>query len=407
LQLATFRNRIFFGRIPGMTASDSSMQLEVMIDAIYEAALEPGAWGDVMRHMRTLFDTTAETFYVLDPLNSRVHEVHLAGVASRWVECFNEAYFSGDNPWMQLSENLHRPGIVRTNERLAHITRDAEVLYRSQYYNDWMRPQDFRYSLGNTLLREPGLIANVTLFRPGGMRTYSAQDVKIFERLSRHMTRALRVGVQMGRQGGEQVLHILERMNQAALVLDPRGAILFANSAAERLLRERDGLASRHGSLAAACAQEQPALAAWLASATALHEVKGTEHSPTLILQRAPTKASRPPLTLSILPLASGKAGYHFGQRTLLLLVSERTMLQPARHELLRAHFGFTAAEARLARTLASGHTLRAAAARSNISYGTARSYLKILFQKTATHRQSELVRCLLGVADFSDATRR
>jgi DNA-binding CsgD family transcriptional regulator len=390
-----------------MTASQSSKQLEGMTDAIYEAALEPGAWGEVMRHMRTFFDTTAETFYVLDPSNSRVHEVHLAGVTSRWVECFNEAYFSGDNPWMQLSENLHRPGIVRTNERLAHLTRDAEVLYRSQYYNDWMRPQDFRYSLGNTLLREPGLIANVTLFRPAGMRTYSAQDVDTFERLSRHMTRALRVSIQMGRHGGEQVLHILERMNQAALVLDPGGAILFANSAAEGLLREHDGLASRQGFLVAGCAHEQPVLAAWLAGAAAPHETNGAEHPSTVILQRAPNKGSRPPLTLSMLPLTSGRAGYRFGQRAMLLLVSERTLLQPAQQELLRAHFGFTAAEARLARTLASGHTLRAAAARSNISYGTARSYLKILFQKTATHRQTELVRCLLGVTDFSDATRR
>jgi len=60
--------------------------------------------------------------------------------------------------------------------------------------------------------------------------------------------------------------------------------------------------------------------------------------------------------------------------------------------DLLRCHFGLTAAEARLALHLVAGETLRSAEAKLSISYETARTHLKNIFHKTGTCRQSELV---------------
>jgi DNA-binding CsgD family transcriptional regulator len=60
--------------------------------------------------------------------------------------------------------------------------------------------------------------------------------------------------------------------------------------------------------------------------------------------------------------------------------------------DLLRCHFGLTPAEARLALQLVAGETLRSAAAKLGISYETARTHLKTVFNKTGTCRQAELV---------------
>jgi DNA-binding CsgD family transcriptional regulator len=60
--------------------------------------------------------------------------------------------------------------------------------------------------------------------------------------------------------------------------------------------------------------------------------------------------------------------------------------------ELLRSHFGLTPAEARLALHLVAGQTLRSAEAKLSITYETARSELKNIFNKTGTCRQAELV---------------
>jgi DNA-binding CsgD family transcriptional regulator len=60
--------------------------------------------------------------------------------------------------------------------------------------------------------------------------------------------------------------------------------------------------------------------------------------------------------------------------------------------DLLQCHFGLTPAEARLALQLVAGETLRAAAVKLSITYETARTELKNIFNKTGTCRQAELV---------------
>jgi DNA-binding CsgD family transcriptional regulator len=58
----------------------------------------------------------------------------------------------------------------------------------------------------------------------------------------------------------------------------------------------------------------------------------------------------------------------------------------------LRSQFGLTRAEAQLTLHLITGETLRSAAAKFDISYQTARTHLKNIFNKTGACRQAELV---------------
>ena len=62
---------------------------------------------------------------------------------------------------------------------------------------------------------------------------------------------------------------------------------------------------------------------------------------------------------------------------------------------LLCALFGLTAAEARVAAEIASGAGFDAAAARLNVNRETARSHLRIVFDKTGKRRQAELASLL------------
>jgi DNA-binding CsgD family transcriptional regulator len=58
----------------------------------------------------------------------------------------------------------------------------------------------------------------------------------------------------------------------------------------------------------------------------------------------------------------------------------------------LRAHFALTPSELRLCSRLLTGESLRQAATRLGVTYETARTTLKIIFRKTHTRRQAELV---------------
>jgi DNA-binding CsgD family transcriptional regulator len=67
--------------------------------------------------------------------------------------------------------------------------------------------------------------------------------------------------------------------------------------------------------------------------------------------------------------------------------------------EVLRAMFGLTPAECRVALLLADGHTPRLIAQMVGVTDNTVRSQIKSIYSKTAVRRQSELVRLLLSIS--------
>ena len=91
------------------------------------------------------------------------------------------------------------------------------------------------------------------------------------------------------------------------------------------------------------------------------------------------------------------------GSGSTLLSRSSRcvTRVDCRRQEInLRRRFGLTAAEARLATEVLKGDGRAAAARRRGISLDTANYQLARIFEKTGTHRQTELIRLLLDAAN-------
>jgi DNA-binding CsgD family transcriptional regulator len=80
------------------------------------------------------------------------------------------------------------------------------------------------------------------------------------------------------------------------------------------------------------------------------------------------------------------------GQRCALVFVSDLTAKPASRTRALRALFGLTPAECRLAARLNDGLELRIVAESVGVTTATARFMLKAIFRKTGSHRQSELI---------------
>ncbi|HEX4509116.1 MAG TPA: hypothetical protein VH328_03525, partial [Burkholderiaceae bacterium] len=222
-----------------------------LLEAIYRAALDPGGWDDVMTLTRRRFPSAMQAFYFLDRRRRALRLVRLDGVEERRVGEFDALYFAADNPFMQVSAELHRPGVVRTNERIDGFLGRAGAIYASAYYNDWMRPQGFRYTLGNTLLADGDHVANITLMRPAGMGTFGDGEVRAFESLSRHMARALEVAVRLERIDAGAEGASFDALPQALALIDRERRPCHANPAMENLLRARRGLAVEAGAIVA------------------------------------------------------------------------------------------------------------------------------------------------------------
>jgi PAS domain-containing protein len=328
---------------------------EELTDAVYSAALDPAAWHDVMRLMRATFPSTAQTFYFLDRETRRIRPVSLAGVQRRWVECFDETYFAPDNPWIQATKLLHQPGVVRTTERLESFMKQRGVLYRSAYYNEWMRPQGFKHNIGNTLLADEAMVANITLFRSPDMPTFSDEEVQAFETLSRHMTRSLRMSIQLERtENCPATTKPFDALPDAVALVDRKLRVLYANAAMEALLRAQNGLRLRQGELIAADADAQTRLASYVNGAWSGHSASpgGAE---SVFLPAAKGRQ----LSLRAMPVHGAMAQYLPRTQTLLLTVRECSSRRVISHAAISRLYGCTPAEARLAQHVAAGANVR------------------------------------------------
>lgn len=363
-----------------------------IIDATYRAVLEPAAWTDVMTMMSRRFPSSAQTFYLLHRQPKRLQPVALMGIDPQWLPSFDQFYFAPDNPWIRLTERLHRPGVIRTNERLDRFLREDGALYRSSYYNEWMRPQGFKYTIGNTLLSESDVVANVTLMRPPDMQTFDTSELRDFADLSKHLTRALQMAIKFERpEACPTTLSAIDAMAHAVALIDARCRVLYANRAMESLLRRHEGLSMRMGRIAATHGAARERLEACVANAVARNE--GPRVAAPLLL---PGSGDRH-LCVRMAPMVTGAGRALLSRPTLLLMATEHGGQRAPSIAAIRAHYGCTKSEARLTQLLSTGLGLRRAAEASGIGYGTARVYLKTIFEKVGVHTQAQLVARVLG----------
>jgi len=365
-------------------------QIEALTEAIYDAAVDPGGWLDVMALAKASFSTSAETLYALDYGRRSMRPVQVCGITDRYMRSFEASFFTDDNPCTQ-SLALHRPGVIRTDQRLGEYFSDAGILRRSRYYNEWLQPQNLGHSMGMTPLVEGGVVFNLSLLRPLEIGPFRPAEVDSFERLQVHFRRALRVAVRLETLSESRAVsaEALDHLPHGVVFVTAAGKVLHCNGVAESLFRSKRELAIRSGHLVAVDPPTQRKLTAALRQAYEL-TADGEGGGPSCFT--VPRPAPSRPLTLSAVRLSAGQSRFAALQPTLMLLIVDPDTPHPLSPELLHDRYGMTPAEARLSQALVAGTGLRQAAAAAGMTYETARWYLKILFQKTQTGRQSELV---------------
>mgnify|MGYP001321728949 CR=1 FL=1 len=179
----------------------------------------------------------------------------------------------------------------------------------------------------------------------------------------------------------------LDRLPVGVLVVDGANHVLFMNRRGAALCAEEDGLLLGSGrQCRAATTAETAALHAAVAETLA--------NGATTALSVARPSMKRP-YSVLISPLTEAGAQ---DTPSAALYVSDPDDLPLVPADQLGRLLDLTPAEARIAHSLALGHSLDEAATASGVTVSTARTYLKQVFVKTGTTRQAELVKLVLGL---------
>jgi DNA-binding CsgD family transcriptional regulator len=263
-------------------------------------------------------------------------------------------------------------------------------LLKSEYYNDFLAPQDVHSTLMVRLSADGYDVNAININRPSRSEQFGAAEREAVEKIHPHLIRAFKLaqkftGMRMLNAG---LMATLDRSQHGIVLLDPSGRIRHINRAAEALAAKADGLCVCAGRLSAVPSDAAKRLAALVASAASSDRVGARGGSMAL-----PSPSRRLPLSVTVAPALSERVDI-FGQGpSVIVCITDLEAGVSVPEQKLRELFGLTPAEARVMLALFEGFTPQEAAENLGVSAHTIRVHLGRIFEKTGVHRQTELVR--------------
>ncbi len=358
-----------------------------VVVSLYDGATGAAPWNVFLSDVAEALSATTIVLFSQVPGQSKSTFLGKVGFDSKGQQQYQE-YFAARNILMIEGAALHVPGVVRTSETICR----REQLLNSEYYNDFMRPNNVRYSIAITPLREDRTdrAVHLSAFRPYGAPAFDQCDMRVLSQLDLHLRWALQVHFRLNEadQHARALEEVVDRTGKGVAFLDRGGEVLYVNAALEQIFTLRDGLALTRRGVSPANARTARALRAAVADAS-----QGGSGG-TVAVGRP---SGKPSYSVVVCPVLRRMPFLGRSQAAVLIVVSDPAAVASGPCVLmLQQMYGLTPAEASIASRLASGATLRDIANHLGISIHTARTHLKRVLAKTDTHRQSELVRRLL-----------
>jgi DNA-binding CsgD family transcriptional regulator len=186
----------------------------------------------------------------------------------------------------------------------------------------------------------------------------------------------------------------LDRSASAILFLDEHKNIVFANRAARALESEGNGVRLDKDRISLLHRRDNDKFQSLIAQELSPIASPNAFMSGTM---RALRPSGKWPYGIFVSPVSRNYPVLSMPRPAVCIVITDPDRQTPLPNHRLQAAFGFTAAEAKLAALLAAGEDLRSAAQQLEITYGTTRTRLAEILQKTNTRRQGQLIRLLLA----------
>lgn len=360
-----------------------------IIEGIYDAAVDPSQWGEALGKLSSPMNGGG--FLVMhDPMIATGNCPLYANWDPNSVATYN-AYFASRNAW--LNRIATRP--VGKAEP-AEFFMPRSDLFKTEWYNDFLRPNKIVSGIGVTVMRDSGRFVSAGVLLPRCSDAAQASYVDLLQRITPHVERAIKVNQQLRTADfrWSTAEECFDRLKTGIAVVDRDRRIVFSNAEANRIFRRADGLAvNRERRLVAGADNDNRRLRRIfeLIFGNTSPELQG--ESGVMSIQRKSGLRSYGLLVSRFHPPMEV-----FGQSgpMALLFISDVTSQRPSVEKLTEA-FGLTPSEGRLLSALLDGHGLVASAARIGISINTAKTQLKELFEKMGCSRQADLVRTAMA----------
>jgi DNA-binding CsgD family transcriptional regulator len=366
-------------------------QLLELVEMIYDTVHNPSLWSEVMERIAVAMEGESLALFASFPGKAALEILALRDMPRDVWDAF-AGYYALINPIMKAA-----PLRLSQDETWFSdsVVTDAE-LEHSEFYSDFFGPNDMHYSAGGVIPMTNLPSAMLSCQRPKRKGPFDARGDIVFQTLRPHLQRALVLHYQFGTLHAQSLgwRAALDAFDHAVFGLDPAGTVVLSNRQAEAIASAADGIKAVQGRLRAAEPSCDRQLQKLISEAIAAGTGNGLSSGGSMLLER---RSENPLLRVTVTPFRSPMV---LGSPTIaaLVFVSDPAKAPLSRSAMLRALYGLTPAEGRVADLLAQGREIREAADRLGITQETARLHVKRILGKTGVSRQAELVRLMLGL---------
>jgi DNA-binding CsgD family transcriptional regulator len=365
-----------------------ALVLENVIGSIYEAAGEPEMWPGILQTLSHMVGGAA--LYLC--------HVPIAAPSTgyTWTHDFDpDCVITYKRDYAP-----HEPDVRAGISLPIGILQDRRAVYDDDSFSRDPGHQALfgAQGLSDGVLAPPhrdDLTMSMFLCMRGKRRGPLLSDAKgNLQRLMPHVRRALVLQQRMAQLEGDArlVSDALGSLKLGVLIVAADMRLLYANGEAERIMALDDGLIQRGGRLTVVDPRAHASLRAAIEGRGGGVFNDETVHLPVLRPSGAPA------LSAFVAPRATRalRNGHLPTQAVATIFLND-----PAgpdgipSAEALRRQFGLTRAEAEVARLVALGAGLPNAARELNVSINTARSQLRVVFEKLGVNQQAALARVI------------
>ncbi len=376
-------------------------EYSLVVENIYDASLDPKKWPMVLTSITRFMSSERGILHTPFLSNSEGRVAFAIGIEDLWLQRYGEHYHKIDL-WNNTA--VERGFAYDGNVFLGEELIPTRQLLKSPFYTEFLKFSDVVHNcIGVVFGRDSshGPTTAISCFRGKNANRFLAEDKSKFSLLVSHLSRA--IGVQYRLMGTElqlaATLAALDRLAQGILLVNEKQKVVHVNAHAEKILARGDGLVLDISSGALTCFLPQDTQSLQVAVRTACNiDIQLERHFSDAIMVRRRHGKSPYVVHVSALPLEN-KFSNEISRATAIIFISADDDIPINSYENLAKLYGLTKAEIGLVQALLAGESLRSHAMTRHVSYETARTHLRNIFEKTKTTKQTELLRLLFSTA--------
>src|SRR5262245_48021690 len=362
-------------------------QLSSLVGSIYDAALDPAAWPNVLAQSARFVDGLSAGLYFKDATNkSGAIYYDAGGIEPHYQQLYLDTYVKLDP--FTTGQVL---GAIGEPVAGADILSCEDVL-ETRFYKEWIRPQQLRDFVSTVLEKTATGAAMFGVYRHERHGQADAEMRRRMRLIIPHIRRAALISrvIDFRRAETATLVDLLDGIRAGMFLVDAGGRIVHANARGHALLAEGSLLCAERGKLTANDAEAERALREVFAMADGGDAAVGVKGVAVPLTARNGDR-----YVAHVLPLTSGtrrRAGASYAAAA-AVFVQKAPLDIPSPHEAISKHYKLSPTELRVLFAIVQVGGVAEAAEALGIANSTVKTHLRGLFAKTGTGSQASLVK--------------